>query len=140
MVIYTVYELTCEEGLKYFGKTKKTLNERYRQHKKSSLNNDKRRMCTSRELFKNNKIVKKQILGEFKSELAALLLERYYILTEKCVNIHIPLNEKTIITFRGKTHSFNPQNLKGGLKKRFKLNNQKEEKNKNKKRIKTKLN
>jgi len=118
MVIHTVYELTCEEGLKYFGKTKQTLNERYKQHRKVSLNNDKRRICTSRELFKNNKIVKKQILGEFKSELAALLLERYYILTEKCVNIHIPLNEKTIITFRGKTHSFNPQNLKGGLKKR----------------------
>jgi hypothetical protein len=94
--IYIIQQIGGE-GLKYYGSTTQTLNERFSGHKcayNQWKNGNNRTKCTSGIIFDTYGIKNVEIILLQKcccsSKLELLNIESSYIRTEKCVNRNIP--------------------------------------------------
>lgn len=82
-VEYKIYQIVCNKTKEiYIGKTIQTLQQRLSKHK-FALN------CTSRQIILRCDYKIEQIDSTFDEE-ESIKLERYYIETFECVNVHIP--------------------------------------------------
>ena len=112
IAIGSVYKLVSPLGLIYIGSTKKTLPERLSGHKAQfrQYNKFKGKHSSSVKLFEESNNIKIELLEELKecSKIELLLLEKYYVDEQECVNKYSPIttNEEKKINHNVKFLNF----------------------------------